>query len=155
MKVLITFGTLTGNSETVAKYLYENLKSDYLIELKLQDQIDTQIGELNNFDLVILVASTWGEGEANPITEDFIMRLSDDFQANDTTHFALLGLGDSSYEFFCGVVDQLEKLLLEKKARILNPNLKLDGLPEADNLERALLWAKNCLSEISNNQKSK
>lgn len=148
MKVLIAFGTLTGNSETVAKYLYENLKSEDLIEPILQDQIDTQIGELNNFDLVILVASTWGEGEANPITEDFIMRLGDEYQTNDSTHFALLGLGDSSYEFFCGVVDQLEKLLLEKHALILSPNLKLDGLPEDENLDKALHWAKNFISKL-------
>ena len=149
MKVLIAFGTLTGNSETVAKYLYENLVSVENIELKLQDQIDTQIKELNNFDLVILVASTWGEGEANPITEDFIMRLNTEYQSNDTTHFALLGLGDSSYEFFCGVVDQLEKLLLEKGALIYNPKLKLDGLPEGENLDRALLWAKNIMTEFA------
>lgn len=153
MKVLIAYGTLTGNSETVAKYLFENLVSGKNIELKLQDQIDTPIKDLNNFDLVILVASTWGEGEANPITEDFIMRLGDEYQANGTTHFGLLGLGDSSYEFFCGVVDQLEKLLMEKDALIFNQKLKLDGLPEGENLDKALLWAKNILTELDESKK--
>lgn len=148
MKILIAFGTLTGNTEEVSKSL-----RDFLTEQKhlvtLVDQSDIKISELSQFELIILGASTWGDGElgANPITEDFVERFEKEFEPSKDIKFAIFGLGDSSYEHFCGVVDLLEDTLIKNNCKIIKPSLKLEGLPE-NNLEIAQEWAKNITSSI-------
>ena len=51
---------------------------------------------------VMIVCSTWGEGEQPDNAEDlWQFSISDSASRMEGVHFAVLALGDSSYEFFC------------------------------------------------------
>ena len=144
---LIVYGTTTGNTEIVAEQI-SNALQEKNIKVTLKNVVDAKIEELGNeYDLVLLGSSTWGDDEIE-FQEDFapFFEELDNAQLKDR-QIAIFGCGDSSYEHFCGTVDLLEEKIEDLGAKIINEPLRIDGDPE-DSSSDIVDWAAEVCSGI-------
>lgn len=91
----------TGNARRVAEALRDDLSAAKL-NVTLINAGDYKFKQIANEKLLIVVASTQGEGE--PAEEAVALHkflFSKKAPKLDNTAFAVFGLGDTSYEFFC------------------------------------------------------
>ncbi|WP_418641775.1 MULTISPECIES: assimilatory sulfite reductase (NADPH) flavoprotein subunit [Vibrio] len=100
-KLTIIFASQTGNAKGVAEELKEEA-SALGIDVELFDASDYKGKNLAKETHVIVVASTNGEGEA----PDNAIELHEFLQSKKAPKlpnlkYGVIGLGDSSYEFFC------------------------------------------------------
>ncbi len=91
----------TGNARRVAEALRDDLQAAQL-NVKLVNAGDYKFKQIAGEKLLVVVTSTQGEGE--PPEEAVALHkflFSKKAPKLDGTAFAVLGLGDTSYEFFC------------------------------------------------------
>ena len=138
-KILLVYGSTTGNTESVATLIDEILKEKGL-DVTMKDVIDANVSELSGYDAVLLGSSTWGD-EEKELQEDFVFFYEDmDGIELDNQKIGIFGCGESSYEHFCGAVDLLEERVEEKGGKLLNESLRIDGDP-GDVLDEISDWA--------------
>lgn len=120
----ILFATESGNSEALAtKARKDATKLGYAA--KLLDAADAKPTDLKGNLLV--VASTWGEGEAPARAIPFFKALmADDAPNLPDVNFAVLALGDRAYAKFCEAGHQIESRLLALGATRAAPLLECD-----------------------------
>lgn len=138
---LIVYGSTTGNTEYVAD-VAERILSETGALVKKMDASDAEPdGLCDGYDLVLFGCSTWGD-DSIELQDDFIPLFEsfDNINAKGKK-VAIFGCGDSSYTYFCGAVDAIEKKLDEMGAQVLD-TLKIDGDPqsEKDTIES---WTKS------------
>lgn len=82
---------------------------------------------------LLIIASTYGEGEAPDNGNRFIARCLGKLPENSLQHLhvAILGLGDSSYQFFCGFAHKLHHELQHRGAMFLTDVIEVDQLDES------------------------
>lgn len=148
MNIALFYGSLTGNTMLLSEQLATYLQSKGH-EVTIEDQSMVDVNNLKNFDLVIFGASTWGEGDANPTTESFLSTLNDTSVDLTAMKYAVFGLGDRSYEHFCGVVDKLEHTLQTKKAHQVWQSLRLEGFPDEVMQKNIEKWVDDVLGKYS------
>ena len=127
IKVLIVYGSSTGNTESIARKL-EELVAAGGHEVKLLNAAEASAENLAvGYDALLLGCSAWGEAE---------LELQDDF-APLFEEMASMGLkgckvaafasGDQSYEHFCGAVDAIEERARELGAEVIAEGLTMEG----------------------------
>ncbi|MDK1290292.1 FMN-binding protein MioC [Pseudoalteromonas umbrosa] len=143
----IIIGSQMGSAEYVAEQLAEDLTTRSF-NCNLHEQPD--LSECNSHTW-LLVTSTYGAGDYPENLLPFISQLT---EASDLSHisFAIIGIGDSSYDTYNYAATNSEKLLVEKGAQILIPTLKIDVLDEALPEDTALAWLPQ-LSEVMEKNK--
>ncbi|MEK9199173.1 assimilatory sulfite reductase (NADPH) flavoprotein subunit [Ureibacillus sp. FSL E2-3493] len=112
--ITILYASQTGNAGGLSKKFGEQLKQAGF-EVNVSSMSDFKTNALKKVDHLLIVASTHGEGEP---PDNAIMFYNFLFGKRapklDHVKFAVLSLGDSSYEFFCKTGkdfdEQLEKL---------------------------------------------
>lgn len=95
MSVVILYGTETGNGELVADAIADVLAVDH--DPSIYDMSEFAAEDLDPADFVILVCSTYGEGELPTGAEPFADDLTDTDPDLTGLRFAIFGLGDSIY----------------------------------------------------------
>ncbi|AMH15723.1 NADPH-dependent assimilatory sulfite reductase flavoprotein subunit [Citrobacter sp. FDAARGOS_156] len=103
----------TGNARRVAEALRDDLISAKL-NVTLINAGDYKFKQIANEKLLIVVASTQGEGE--PAEEAVALHkflFSKKAPKLENTAFAIFGLGDTSYEFFCKAGKDFDSRLAE------------------------------------------
>lgn len=101
----------TGNSKKVAEYFFDLLKTRNL-KVNLFDAAQLKVKSLKKFQFLFFIASTHGEGEPPDSTAVFYTKLLEEKELNlKDNQFAVVGLGDSSYEKFCEVAKAIDKKL--------------------------------------------
>ena len=99
--LVLLFGSQSGNSEGLAAKIAKDAKA-YGLEGEVHDMDGFDFNSLSSKRRVMIVCSTWGEGEQPDNAEDlWQFSISDSASRMEGVHFAILALGDSSYEFFC------------------------------------------------------
>lgn len=97
----ILFGSESGNCETVADALKAQAAQAGFTP-KVVDMADLPVAGLAKIENLLVVISTWGEGDPPSRVEDFYDTfMSDEAPKLDKTRFSVCGLGDSSYAEFC------------------------------------------------------
>lgn len=123
-KAAVIYGSTTGNCETLAEYIYQELKTRG-IDTTLKNVTDVNVSALADYDCLLLGSSTWGDGE---LQDDFI-----DFEAAmegidlSGKKAAVFGCGETSWPEFCAAVDIIEARLKGCGAAIVGEGLKVDG----------------------------
>lgn len=129
-KVLIVYGSTTGNTEIVAEQVAGILEGKGN-DVTTKNVVDVTVAELGNgYDLTVLGSSTWGDDDIE-FQEDFALFYEDlDNAELKDKKVSLFGCGDSSYEHFCGAVDLLEEKMDSLGGKIVGEPLRIDGDPE-------------------------
>ncbi|WP_434997358.1 assimilatory sulfite reductase (NADPH) flavoprotein subunit [Vibrio scophthalmi] len=115
-KLAIIYASQTGNAKGVAEALEQEAKAQG-IATQLFDASDYKGKNLAKETHVIIVASTNGEGEA----PDNAIELHEFLQSKKAPklrnlQYGVIGLGDSSYEFFCQTGKDFDQYLAKQGA---------------------------------------
>jgi len=122
----IVYGSQTGNARHVAEALAALAKAKN-IAAKVLDLADYKSSQLKNEQYLIIVTSTYGEGEPPENAVSFYNFLfSKKAPKVPQLKFAVLGLGDTSYEFFCKTAADFDERLAELGGQRLQARADLD-----------------------------
>ena len=126
-KIQLLMATQTGGAEDVANDILEDIKKRGLKAEWRDLADDDDISFLNDATLIIGVVSTWGDGEPPDDALPFFEKLREESSLNlAKTPMAIIGLGDSGYDIFCGCGKELEKELIRHGAVSVIPRADFD-----------------------------
>jgi flavodoxin short chain len=143
-KAIIVYGSTTGNTAYAAGIIEKTLK-ERQYEVDIVDAADIEAADIGqDYDLVFLGSSTWGDVE-DELQEDMVHIYESLDEADlDRKKFAAFGCGDKTYENFCAAVDLLLERAESLGALVLGDGLKIDGDPR-DSEEEIEEWAEELL----------
>ncbi len=142
-KILIVYGSTTGNTEMVAEQIGDSLEQ---YKPKLQDVTDTKPEDLTQADVLILGSSTWDDGLLQTDFREFAKDLKIDLSGKK---LALFGLGDTNYPEFCAAAHTLEEIFTKLGGELLVETMKIDGFPDEDaNQQKIDQWCEQVKSAI-------
>lgn len=100
IKPTIIYGTETGNAKKLANQLLGIFKKNK-IQAKAIDAFQYPLEKIEKEEFLILIFSTQGDGDLPQNAQKFYDNLSNSDLKLNQTKFAVFGLGDTSYPFFC------------------------------------------------------
>lgn len=148
MRVLIIYATNSGStflvSEIIAK---EFIASKHSVVIKLAAEVTPS--DLTASEVVLWGSPSWDYKGEEGCPHHQIIALMERWKAENFTGWpmAIFGCGDSSYTYFCGAVDHLEKFITERGSVLICPSLRIDGFyfTQAANCGLAHLWAEQLI----------
>lgn len=111
----VLFGTETGNSEYCADLLVEALEKEGF-SADVVDMADFNPDETGNHPVLFIVTSTYGNGDPPANAERLLDFLQQDRPELSGVHFAVCGLGDTTFHYFAQCGKDFEKALLDCSA---------------------------------------
>ena len=153
-KVLITYGSQTGNAETISHILKKQLSSFFISDIEicpLNDVVNIQ--SFNTYDFVIILLSTTGDGDFPDNSNKFWRICRKYFNKDlDKTNYCILGLGSSDYNNFCSPSKSLDMRLRKNKA---NSFLPIEFADDATGLQDVVdPWLEKITSFLKFKQKN-
>ncbi|WP_269522357.1 diflavin oxidoreductase [Coraliomargarita parva] len=128
--VTILFGSQTGTAEGVSKKAAKALKAANC-DPKVVDMGDCSIDDLKSIENLLLITSTYGEGEPpDNAMSLFGALMAEGAPTLEGLNFAVLGLGDSSYPDFCKCSKDLDARLEALGAKRVAATVECDGDPD-------------------------
>ena len=102
-ELLILYGTESGNAESLAEQTQE--KANKLgFKAKICNMAETSLATLKKTDNLLVIVSTWGEGDPPETAIEFYEAfMADSAPKLNTINYSVLALGDTSYEHFCKI----------------------------------------------------
>lgn len=106
--LLILFATMSGNAEYVAKEVASAAR-EHGYETTVENVADIGYDLLSEYQRILVVASTYGEGDPPPDGEGFRDWLLAQPEGHlNGARFSVYALGDTSYEIYCGFGKQID-----------------------------------------------
>lgn len=126
MNITIIYGTETGNSEGLANDAEAKL-NELGHSAEVFDMADVTVDQLKDSEVVLVVTSTWGDGEAPSNAEDLHDALEESSEDLSDVKYAVFALGDSSFEHFCQAGKDFDEFLGKLGAQQILPVQLSDG----------------------------
>jgi sulfite reductase (NADPH) flavoprotein alpha-component len=146
----ILYGSQTGNAKGVASQLQQNAEARGF-NVKLVNMADYKPAQLKKEKYLAIAVSTYGEGEPPEDAENLHEFLASKKAPKlDGVKVAVIGLGDSSYEFFCQTAIDFETRLTALGAQALVTRAELD----VDYEDVAASWIESALDAFEPELKS-
>ena len=144
-KLLILFGTETGNAEMLAHDAATAAKSNgFAAEVKGIDEISVE--ELYNVHRLLIYCSTWGDGEQPDNAQDLFDAVSNcPSSALTGLNYGVLALGDTAFDLFCESGKEWDVILEQKGANRLLERMDCDTDFEDD----AEYWTEQSLDKMA------
>lgn len=141
----ILYGSQTGNAKGVASAIKAQAEARGL-PVTLTSMADYKPKQLKKETHLLVVVSTYGEGEPPESAVDLFEQLKKGKVGKlEGLKFAVLGLGDSSYEFFCQTGKDFDGLLTKAGADRVHELASLD----VDYQEAAKAWGEQAVNAIA------
>lgn len=114
-KVYILWGSQSGNAQNLAHVIAEALNDEFQIEIHDMGELDPE--EIQNFQKLVIVTSTYGDGEAPDNASEWMsfIKFGDDLDLSHL-HYAVIGLGDTYYPHFCQAGKDFDEYLSKRGA---------------------------------------
>ena len=142
-KITVLYGSQTGNSKKIAESLHTALELNGN-QAELKNLLDYRPQQLKKEQKVIVVISTQGNGEAPDEALGFHKFITGDRAPRlENLEFAVLGLGDSSYDDYCQTGKDVDSALEKLGAKRFHDRVDVDLDFEAD----VITWKKDILSK--------
>lgn len=140
----ILYGSQTGNARNVAKE-YQQIVEAAGIKTKLLNMADFKLKQLKNETHLVIIVSTHGEGDApDDAFELHEFLASKKVPKLDHLQYAVLGLGDSSYEFFCQTAKDFDRRLAAAGAKPITERVDCD----VDYDSAVELWSQQVTTKV-------
>ena len=124
--LLLIFGTETGNAEELAEDA-ANMAKGFDLEATVMDMEDIEPDDISTSKRLIVVCSTWGEGEQPVNAQDLYDAVTETEDGSmDGVNFAVLALGDTAFELFCESGKEWDTILEEKGGKRVNDRIDCD-----------------------------
>ncbi len=141
----ILYGSQTGNAKGVASAIQAQAKAHGL-PVTLTSMADYKPKQLKKESHLLVVVSTYGEGEPPESAVDLFEQLKKGKIGKlEGLKFAVLGLGDSSYEFFCQTGKDFDDFLSKAGAERIHELASLD----VDYQEAASAWGEQAVNAVA------
>ncbi len=144
MDITIIYGTETGNSEGLANDAEAKL-NELGHSAKVFDMADVTEEQLKEAGVVLVVTSTWGDGDAPSNAEDLHDALESSSEDLSGVAYAVFALGDSSFDNFCQAGKDFDEYLDKLGAKRLLPVVLSDG----DYDDTFPEWVENVAEQLS------
>tara|TARA_Y100000766_G_scaffold93293_1_gene79686 strand:- start:514 stop:2670 length:2157 start_codon:yes stop_codon:yes gene_type:complete len=96
----ILFGSQTGNAAGLAEKTAK-LASNYGLNANVVDMDGYDKSNLASIKRLLIITSTWGEGEMPDNAEDLWQSVQSDAPGLSAMHYSVCAIGDTSYDEFC------------------------------------------------------
>lgn len=115
-EILIIFGTETGNAEELSE-VAAKMASDHDLIGNVMDMDDVTTDILLKTKKLMVVCSTWGDGE-QPVNAEDLYESTNELNegALSELYFSVLALGDTAFDLFCESGKEWDNVLEEKGA---------------------------------------
>lgn len=147
LTVNVIYGTESGNAEMVADDLAEAL-TERGIDAAAKDMTDVDVATLAGPALLVVVCSTYEEGELPASAQPFHAALRAERPDLTGVRFAAFGLGDSSYAHFGEGIDIMANALNDLGAERVGVTAKHDALSAIPASELARDWCTELFDTI-------
>ncbi|MFD4367746.1 flavodoxin domain-containing protein [Rhodococcus sp. NPDC058521] len=147
MGVVVLYGSETGTCEMVADHVVDALSS--YGDTSLYDMLEFDPEDLDAEDFLVVVCSTYGDGELPTGAEPFYESLCDEEPDLSGLRFAMFGLGDSVYdETFNRGGEIMAEKLTELGATQVGEHARHDASSSVKPKDMAQEWAKKIAEEF-------
>jgi len=144
-EITLLVGSQTGNGDALAEQM-QRLATTRGLKTVIKKMGDYKFLQLKTEKNLLVIVSTYGEGEppdnARAWGEYLFSKRAPSLKQ---VQFSVLGLGDSSYEFFCKTGVDIDRRLEELGATRIHPRVDCDVDYEAD----AEAWMNAVLNKLS------
>lgn len=141
----ILYGSQTGNAKGVASAIQAQAKARGL-PVTLTSMADYKPKQLKKESHLLVIVSTYGEGEPPESAVDLFEQLKKGKIGKlEGLKFAVLGLGDSSYEFFCQTGKDFDDFLSKAGAERIHELASLD----VDYQDAAKSWGEQAVNAVA------
>jgi sulfite reductase (NADPH) flavoprotein alpha-component len=141
----VLYGSETGNCAALSAELVERAKTAGL-PARLQNMADYKTRQLKEEQDLLVITSTYGEGDPpQPAASFFEFIESHKAPRLPDLRFAVLALGDSTYERYCEAGKRLDRRLEELGGQRLKPRVDCD----VDYDEQAETWMAEAIGRIA------
>ncbi|MCH2056983.1 MAG: flavodoxin domain-containing protein [Thalassotalea sp.] len=121
---LIAYASQSGSAMSLAKRFKKSLF--HTCDVRCVSTLEP--GVFTQYDNVLLIASTYGEGQPPEKAHKFVRKLSQFDGYQSVVNYSILALGDRHYGDFCAFGHQLEQLLSSKGAKAITDLVEVDRL---------------------------
>lgn len=140
-KINLVFGSVYGSAESVARTLAKALSQQGVnVELHQPETLSSYIP--NQQEILLLVCATTGQGDLPENIFPWFHAMKQQAPYLPDLSYAVVALGDSSYDNFCGGGHQLDELMTELGAKRLGDVFEIDACETMDPEKEALSWLK-------------
>jgi len=142
-KITVLYGSQTGNSKKIAESLHTALELNGN-QAELKNTLDYRPQQLKKEQKIIVVISTQGNGEPPDEALAFYKYITSDRAPKlENLEFAVLGLGDSSYDEYCQTGKDVDSAFEKLGAKRFHYRVDVDVDFEDD----VIKWKKDILDK--------
>lgn len=144
-EITLLVGSQTGNSDALAEQM-QRLATARGLKTVIKKMGDYKFLQLKTEKNLLVIVSTYGEGEPPDNARAWVEYLfSKRAPSLKQVQFSVLGLGDSSYEFFCKTGVDIDRRLEELGATRIHPRVDCD----VDYESEAEAWINAVFNKLS------
>ncbi|MFQ6371273.1 flavodoxin [Shewanella sp. YIC-542] len=143
-KINIVFGSVYGSAQYVAETLEGALHdAGWQVQFWPSEQLAAFVPPED--ELLLVVTSTTGDGDLPENIMPWFSMMKERAPYLPGLSYAVVALGDSSYNTFCGGGKQVDALLGELGAKRVGSRLEIDACETMEPETEALTWLKTWL----------